>query len=55
MRGPIHLKLPQIESLQPGAVLIGAAAMIMIFKLRWSVLRTHAVSAAAGLALGLLT
>ncbi|MBG6185334.1 chromate transporter [Arthrobacter sp. CAN_A214] len=53
--GPIHIDLPQIQSLQPGAVLIGVAAMIMIFKLRWSVLRTLGVCAAAGLALGLLT
>ncbi|WP_026533519.1 chromate efflux transporter [Arthrobacter sp. H41] len=52
--GPIHLDLPQIQSLQPGAVLIGVAAMVMIFKLRWSVLRTLGACAAAGLALGLL-
>jgi len=51
--GPVHLDLPVLDSLQPAAVLIGAAAMVMVFKLKWSVLRTLGVCAATGLVLGL--
>ncbi|WP_026548751.1 chromate efflux transporter [Arthrobacter sp. Br18] len=53
--GPVHLDLPEASSLQPGALLLTIAAIVMIFLLRWSVLRTLGVCAAAGLALGLLT
>ncbi|GGG59848.1 chromate transporter [Kocuria dechangensis] len=52
--GPVHLDLPQPSSLQPGAVLIAVAALVMIFRLRWSVLRTLGVCALAGLLLGLV-
>ncbi|GAB2606422.1 chromate efflux transporter [Kocuria himachalensis] len=52
-RGPIHLDAPVLTSLQPEAVLIAAAAMVMVFKLKWSVLRTLGVCAAAGLVIGL--
>lgn len=52
--GPNHLDVPDIASLHPTAVLISIAAMFMIFKLKWSVLRTLGVCAAAGLASGLL-
>jgi chromate transporter len=51
--GPVHLDVPDITSLQPAAVLIAIAATVMIFKLKWSVLRTLGVCAAAGLAIGL--
>jgi chromate transporter len=52
--GSVRLDLPQLTSLQPQAVLIAAAALVMVFRLRWSVLRTLGVCAAAGLAVGLL-
>ena len=51
--GPIHLDVPVLTSLQPEAALIAAAAMVMVFKLRWSVLRTLGVCAATGLLIGL--
>ena len=52
--GPIQLDLPDLTTLQPGAALIGAAAMVMIFKLRWSVLRTLGACALLGLVSGLV-
>lgn len=52
--GPIRLDVPELATIQPVAVVIAAAAMVMIFKLRWSILRTLGVCAAAGLLLGLL-
>nr|WP_015061916.1 MULTISPECIES: chromate efflux transporter [unclassified Arthrobacter]AFK89196.1 chromate transporter, chromate ion transporter (CHR) family [Arthrobacter sp. J3.37]AFK89292.1 Chromate transport protein ChrA [Arthrobacter sp. J3.40]AFK89494.1 chromate transporter, chromate ion transporter (CHR) family [Arthrobacter sp. J3.49] len=52
--GPVHLDIPVLASLQPWALLLTIAAMVMIFKLRWSVLRTLGVCAAASLLLTLL-
>jgi chromate transporter len=52
--GPFHLDLPDLTSLQPLALIIGAAAMVMIFKLKWSVLRTLGVCAVLGLLTGLV-
>jgi chromate transporter len=52
--GPFHLDLPNLASLQPLALGIGAAAMVMIFKLKWSVLRTLGACAALGLLTGLV-
>lgn len=52
--GPINLDAPELASLQPSALLLMIAAMVMIFALRWSVLRTLGVCAVAGLGLGLL-
>ena len=51
--GPVHLNLPVLTSLQPVALVIGAIAMLLIFKLKWSVLRTLGVCALLGLAAGL--
>ena len=51
--GPIHIDLPDLTTLQPAAALIGAAAMVMIFKLRWSVLRILGACALLGLVSGL--
>ena len=47
--GPVHLHLPDLGSLRPLALAITVAAAVMIFKLRWSVLRTLGVCAALGL------
>jgi chromate transporter len=52
--GPVHLDLPQLASIEPVAVGIAAVAMVLIFKLNWSVLRTLGVCAVLGLAAGLL-
>jgi len=48
--GPIHVDLPYPISLQPVALAISIAAAIMIFRLRWSVLRTLGVCAVLGVA-----
>ena len=47
--GPIHVTLPQLDSVRPLAVAITAAAAVMIFPLRWSVLRTLGICALLGL------
>ena len=52
--GPLHLDLPNLTSLQPLALGIGAAAMVMIFRLKWSVLRTLGACATLGLLAGLV-
>ncbi|MEO9246819.1 chromate efflux transporter [Citricoccus nitrophenolicus] len=52
--GPVSMEIPVLASLQPWALLLTIAAMVMIFKLRWSVLRTLGVCAAASLLLTLL-
>ena len=53
--GPLQLELPQLATLRPVPVLIALAAAVMIFKLRWSVLRTLAACAALGLLAAPLT
>jgi chromate transporter len=53
-RGPIRLEVPVLASLQPAALLLTVAAMAMVFRLRWSVLRTLGVCAAASVPLALL-
>ncbi len=52
--GPLHLQLPVPATLQPVALIIGAVAMVLIFRLRWGVLRTLGVCALLGLAAGLV-
>ncbi|MDQ3357559.1 MAG: chromate efflux transporter [Actinomycetota bacterium] len=52
--GPFHLDVPDLTTLQPLALLIGVAAMVMIFKQKWSVLRTLGVCAVMGLIGGLV-
>jgi chromate transporter len=47
--GPLRLVLPELNSLRPLAVAITAAAAVMIFRLRWSVLRTLGACALLGL------
>jgi chromate transporter len=51
--GPFRLELPELASLRPVALAIAAAALVMIFRLRWSVPRTLAVCAGLGLAAAL--
>jgi chromate transporter len=47
--GPVHLQLPHLDTIRPTALAITAAALLMIFRLRWSVLRTLGICAALGL------
>jgi chromate transporter len=51
--GPIRLELPELVTIRPVAAAIAVAAAVMVFALRWSMLRTLAVCAALGLAAGL--
>jgi len=52
--GPVHLELPRLDSLRSAQLLITVLALIMIFRLRWSVLRTLGACAALGLLTALL-
>ncbi|WP_219419974.1 chromate efflux transporter [Pseudonocardia nigra] len=51
--GPVRLEIPDLTSLRPVAVIITAAALLMIFKIRWSMLRTLGACALLGLAAAL--
>jgi chromate transporter len=46
--GPVQLTLPEPGSLRPVPLVIACVAAVLIFRLRWSVLRTLAVCAALG-------
>ncbi|MCW3010082.1 MAG: chromate transporter, chromate ion transporter family [Solirubrobacterales bacterium] len=52
--GPLSLELPVLASLNETSLLVALAAAAMIFRLRWSVLRTLGACAALGLAIELL-
>ncbi len=53
--GPLALELPVLGSVQPAALGLTALALVMVFRLRWSALRTLGACALAGLVLsGLL-
>jgi chromate transporter len=51
--GPLRLESPEPSSLRPVPLVITAAALVMIFRLRWSVPRTLAMCAGLGLAAAL--
>lgn len=51
--GVLHLELPQAASVRPLALAIALVAAVLLFRLRWSVLRTLGACAALGLAAGL--
>jgi chromate transporter len=46
--GPIHLELPELATIKPVAVGIAVVAAVLLFRLKWSVLRTLGVCAALG-------
>jgi chromate transporter len=48
-RGPVRLTVPELDSLRPVPLVIASVAAVLIFRLRWSVLRTLGVCAALGL------
>lgn len=49
----LSFEVPVLDSLRPAAVALTALAVFLVFRARWSVLRTLAVCASAGLVLGL--
>jgi chromate transporter len=52
--GPLRLELPELTSLRPVALAITVVALVLIFRLRWSVPRTLLVCAGLGLAAALI-
>jgi len=48
--GPIHVDLPVLATLRPLALTISIAAAVMVFRLKWSVLRTLGGCAVLGAA-----
>ncbi|WP_100500576.1 chromate efflux transporter [Geodermatophilus chilensis] len=52
-RGPLHLELPDPATLRPVSLAIAVVAAVLLFRLRWSVLRTLGVCALLGLVAGL--
>ena len=53
-RGPLSLEVPEPGSLDPVALVIAVVAAVLLFRLRWSVLRTIGVCALLGIAAALL-
>jgi chromate transporter len=51
--GPLRLDVPDVTTIQPAALGIAVVAALLLFVVRWSVLRTLGVCALLGLALGL--
>jgi chromate transporter len=51
--GPFHFDVPEFASVQPVALAITGVALVLVFALRWSVLRVLGVCAALGLIAGL--
>jgi chromate transporter len=52
-RGPLSLELPDPATLRPVPLVIALVAAVLLFRVRWSVLRTLGVCAVLGLAAGL--
>jgi chromate transporter len=52
--GPLHFAVPDLASVRPVAVAITLIALVLVFALRWSVLRVLGVCAALGLIAGLV-
>jgi chromate transporter len=51
--GPVRLEYPELASVRPIPVAIAVTAAVLVFRLRWSVLRTLGVCALLGLVAGL--
>ncbi|MDQ1697644.1 MAG: chromate transporter [Frankiaceae bacterium] len=47
--GPLQVELPHLDTMRPVAAIVAVTAAVLIFLLRWSVLRTLAVCALLGL------
>jgi chromate transporter len=52
-RGPLHLELPDLTTLRLVPLVIAVVAAALLFRVKWSVLRTLGVCALLGLAAGL--
>jgi chromate transporter len=52
--GPVHLAVPVLGTIDPFAVGIAVLAAVLLFRVKWSVLRTLGVCAALGLVGGLV-
>jgi chromate transporter len=52
--GPLHLQVPDPTSLKPFALCMVAVAAVLLFRLRWSTLRTLGVCALLGVAAALI-
>jgi len=52
--GPVQLQVPDVGSLKPLSMAITAFAALLIFRVKWSVLRTLGACALVGLAAGLV-
>ena len=48
--GPVQVRLPDLATIRPGALAITAVAMLLLFRLRWSVLRVLGICALLGIA-----
>ena len=51
--GPLSFELPDLTTLRPVPLLIALVAAVLLFRVKWSVLRTLGVCAVLGLAAGL--
>jgi chromate transporter len=52
--GPLTVQVPDLSSLRPVAVVIGAVAAVLLFRLNWPVLRTLGLCALLGIVASLL-
>ncbi len=52
--GPLNLELPDLTSLKPLPLAVAVLAAVLLFRVKWSVLRTLGVSALVGLTAGLV-
>ena len=52
--GPVHLQVPQLDTLKPLSLAVAAFAALLLFRAKWSVLRTLGACALVGLAAGLV-
>ena len=53
--GPVHLQVPELATLKPLSVGVAVLAGVLLFRLKWSVLRTLGMCAAVGVAATLVT
>ena len=52
--GPMSFELPVLSAVKPFSVAIAVLAAVLLFRLKWSVLRTLGICAALGLVAGLV-
>ena len=54
VHGPLHLQVPQLDTLKPWSVAVAVLAAVALFRLGWSVLQVLGVCALLGLTVGVL-